>query len=72
VKFVPQLRCEGTTRRAITLAQGRSRKSVSVFDAAGNAGIGGKALADRSEVEVCALLFPGRGEHESVFAQPDW
>ena len=29
-------------------------------------------IADSSDGEVYARLFPGRGEHQSVFAQPDW
>ncbi|WP_256041513.1 IS21 family transposase [Cryobacterium sp. SO1] len=72
-KLVLQLRAEGMTGRAIAIAQGMSRKSVlAVFDAAEKAGIGNDGHAGRSEAEVYALLFPGRGEHESVFVQPDW
>jgi hypothetical protein len=29
-------------------------------------------VAGQSEAEVYSRLFPGRGEHESVFTQPDW
>lgn len=29
-------------------------------------------MREKSENEVYALLFPGRGDHQSVFAQPDW
>lgn len=72
-KRVLELRAEGMTGRAIALAQGMSRKSVlAVFDAADKVGIGGSGLADRSDAELYALLFPGRGDHESVFVQPDW
>lgn len=72
-KLVLELRAEGMTGRAIALAQGMSRKSVlAVFDAADLAGIGRDGHAGRSDAEVYALLFPGRGEHESVFVQPDW
>ena len=63
----------GLSGRAIAGSQGMSRKSVTaVLDAADRAGIGWDEIAERSEGEVYALLFPGRGEHESVFAQPDW
>lgn len=72
-KLVLQLRAEGMTGRAIVLAQGMSRKSVlAVFDAAEKAGLGRDGHVNRSDAEVYALLFPGRGEHESVFVQPDW
>lgn len=72
-KFVLQLRAEGLSGRAIASSQRMSRKSITaVLEAADRAGIGWDDVADRSEDEVYALLFPGRGEHESVFAQPDW
>ncbi|WP_174776387.1 hypothetical protein [Cryobacterium sp. TMT1-66-1] len=72
-KRVLELRAEGMTGRAIALAQGMSRKSVlAVFDAADKAGIDRDAHVNRSDAEVYSLLFPGRGEHESVFVQPDW
>ncbi|MFC5932247.1 IS21 family transposase [Cryobacterium melibiosiphilum] len=72
-KRVLELRAEGMTGRAIALAEGMSRKSVlAVFDAAEKAGIGRDGHVGRSDAEVYALLFPGRGEHESVFVQPDW
>lgn len=54
-------------------AQGMSRRSVSdVLDAAKMAGVGWDGVADRPDDEVYALLFPGRGERESVHEQPDW
>jgi len=57
----------------VNIAQGMSRKSVlAVFDAADKSGIGSDGHAGRSGAEVYELLFPGRGEHESVFVQPDW
>ena len=72
-KRVLELRAEGMTGRAIALAESMSRKSVlAVFDAADKAGIGRDGHVGRSDAEVYALLFPGRGEHESVFVQPDW
>ncbi|WOQ16961.1 IS21 family transposase [Raineyella sp. W15-4] len=72
-KLVLQLRAEGLSGRAIATSQAMSRKSVTaVLEAADVAGVGWDEVADRSEGEVYGLLFPGRGEHESVFAQPDW
>ena len=35
-------------------------------------GVGWDDIADSSEGEVYPALFPGRGVHQSVFAQPDW
>jgi|SRR5690625_1788092 len=72
-KLVLQLRAEGLSGRAIASSQGMSRKSVrAVFEAADDAGIDWDDVADLSDEEVYSRLFPGRGEHESVFAQPDW
>ena len=72
-KRVLELRAEGMTGRAIAVAQGMSRKSVlAVFDAADKIGLDRDGHLNRSETEVYSLLFPGRGEHESVFVQPDW
>ncbi|GFK17738.1 hypothetical protein KbCgl_03100 [Corynebacterium glutamicum] len=64
-KLVLQLRAEGLSGSAISSSQAISRKSVAtVIDAAEAAG------ADWDE--VYELLFPGRGEHHSVFAEPNW
>lgn len=72
-KLVLQLRAEGLSGRAIAASQGMSRKSITaVLEAAEAAGVDWDEVAERPEVEVYALLFPGRGEHESVFVQPDW
>ncbi|WP_409046895.1 IS21 family transposase [Microbacterium sp. HA-8] len=71
-KLVLRLRAEGFTGRQIA-AQGMSRTSVAaVIDAADRGGIGWDDVADLDEAEVYARLFPGRGEHDSVHAQPDW
>lgn len=68
-----QLRAEGLSGRAIAASQGMSRKSITaVPEAADAAGVVWDDIADSSEGEVYARLFPGRGEHQSVFAQPDW
>jgi len=69
---VLRLRAEGFTGRQIA-AQGMSRTSVAaVIDAADREGVGWDDVAELEEADVYARLFPGRGEHESVHAQPDW
>ena len=72
-KLVLQLRAEGLSGRAIAGSQAMSRKSVTqVLEAADAAGLGWDDVKDRADSEVYGLLFPGRGDHHSVFAQPDW
>lgn len=72
-KLVLQLRAEGLSGRAIAASQQMSRKSVTaVLEAADAAGVGWVDVKDHTDTEVYALLFPGRGEHQSVFTQPDW
>lgn len=71
-KLVLRLRAEGFSKRQIE-AQGMSRHSViAVFDAADREGIDYDAVAGLDDAEVYSRLFPGRGEHDSVHAQPDW
>ena len=72
-KLVLQLRNQNLSRRAIESAHKISRHSIqAVLDAAELAGLGWDDVAEMSEAEVYAALFPGRGVRESVFAQPDW
>ncbi len=72
-KLVLQLRDQNLSRRAIESAHKISRHSIqAVLDAAELAGLGWDDVAELSEGEVYAALFPGRGVRESVFAQPDW
>src|SRR5699024_7612273 len=72
-KLVLQLRADGLSARAIAASQGMSRKSVAaVLEAADAAGLGWDDAKDRTDAEVYELVFPGRGQHQSVFAQPDW
>ncbi len=72
-KLVLQLRNQSLSRRAIESAHGISRHSIqAVLDAADRLGFGWNDVAEMSEAEVYAALFPGRGVRESVFAQPDW
>lgn len=71
-KLVLRLRAEGFSGRQIA-AQGMSRHSVAaVIDAADREGLSWDDVADLDEQAVYARLFPGRGEHVSVHAQPDW
>ena len=72
-KLVLQLRNQGLSGRSIASAQGIARNSVrAVLDSADRLGIGWDDVEEMSEAEVYAAVFPGRGVHESVFAQPDW
>ncbi len=71
-KLVLKLRAEGFSGRQIA-AQGMSRASVAaVLEAADREGVDYDVVADLDDAAVYAWLFPGRGEHESVHAQPDW
>lgn len=72
-KLVLQLRAEGLSGRAIASSQGMSRRSVTaVIEAADAVGVGWDDVAELPDGDVYAKLFPGRGEFESVFAQPNW
>ena len=72
-KLALQLRNQSLSRRAIESAHGISRHSIqAVLEAADRLGLGWNEVAEMSEAEVYAALFPGRGVRESVFAQPDW
>lgn len=72
-KLVLRLHAQGLSGRAIARSQGMSRRSVSdVLDAARAVGVGWDDVAGKTDGEVYALLFPGRGERESVYEQPDW
>lgn len=71
-KLVLRLRSEGLSRRQIA-AQGMSRHSVDAVIAAADAQrLSYDDVAALSDAEVYERLFPGRGEHQSVYAQPDW
>ena len=72
-KLVLQLRNQGLSGRAIASAQGIARNSVqAVVDSADRLGLGWDDVEEMPAAGVYAALFPGRGVHESVFAQPDW
>lgn len=71
-KLVLRLRSEGLSRRQIA-KQGMSRHSVDAVIAAADAeGVTFDDVADLPDADVYERLFPGRGEHHSVYAQPDW
>lgn len=71
-KLVLQLRAQGYSGRQIA-AHGMSRHSVAaVIDAADRANISWDDISEKSDSEVYSLLFPGRGEHVSVYPVPDW
>lgn len=68
-KLILKQRADGLSGRAISTSLGASRRSVStVLEAAEQRSINWDEVREKSESEVYALLFPGRGDHESVFA----
>jgi transposase len=72
-KLILQLRASGLSRNAIASAQKMAKQSVfAVFDAADALGVTYDDIAGKDDGEVYRLLFPGRNNHVSVFAEPDW
>ena len=72
-KLVLELRAQGLSARAIAAGHGISRNSIAaVFEAVDRAHITWDDLAELSEAEVYQVVFPHRGAHQSVYAQPDW
>ncbi|MGW8592559.1 hypothetical protein ACWGLC_12730 [Dietzia sp. NPDC055877] len=72
-ELVLQLRAEGLAGGAIAASRGMSRKSVAaVLEAANETEASWDDVAKLADEQLCARLFPGRGERGSVFAQPDW
>lgn len=68
-----QLRAKGLSGRSIAASQQISRNSfAAVREAADAARLGQEDVADLPDAKVYSRLFPGRGEHESVIAEPDW
>lgn len=71
-RLILKLRAEGFSARQIE-AQGMSRHSVAaVVQAAEREGVTWEIADNLSDADVYARLFPGRGDHESVYTQPDW
>ena len=65
-KLVLQLRAEGLSGRSIAASQGMSRKSIAaVLEAADATETSWDDVAELTDEQVYARLFPGRGEHES-------
>jgi len=65
-KLVLQLRAEGLSGRSIAASQGMSRKSIAaVLEAADATETSWDDVVELSDEQVCARLFPGRGEHDS-------
>lgn len=72
-KLVLQLRAEGLAGGVTSASQGMSRRSITaVLEAADAADVGWGDIADQSTDRAYALLFTGRGERRSVFAEPVW
>lgn len=72
-KLVLELRAQGVSARAIAAGQGISRNSIaSVLEAADRLNLRWEDVAELPEHEVYECLFPGRADHRSVYAQPDW
>ena len=72
-KLVLRLRYQGLSRNAIAVGYGMSKHSViDVFDAADRLGVSYRDVEEKTDGEVYAMLFPGRGVVESVYGQPDW
>lgn len=72
-KLVLRLREQGLSRNAIAVGYGMSKHSViDVFDAADRLNVSYDGVEDKTDDEVYALLFPGRGVIESAYEQPDW
>lgn len=72
-KLVLELRAQGVSARAIAAGQGMSRNSIaSVLEAADRLNLRWEDSAELPEYEVYERLFPGRADHRSVYAQPDW
>ena len=72
-KLILRLHSQGISGRAIAASQGMSRHSISaVLQAAEAMGVSFEDVVEASDEDVYGLLFPGRGEHESIYVQPDW
>ena len=71
-KLILKLRADGLSGRAISTSGGASRRSVSgVLEGAEQRHISWDEVREKTENEVYALLFPGRGDYQSVYA-PVW
>ena len=72
-KAILRLNDQGLSGRAIARSLGIARQSVAEVQAASAAaGIAYPDVETKPDDEVYSMLFPGRGERESVYEQPDW
>lgn len=72
-KAILRLNDQGLSGRAIARSLGIARQSVAeVLAASAAAGIAYPDVETKPDDEVYSMLFPGRGERESVYEQPDW
>ena len=72
-KAILRLNDQGLSGRAIAGSPGIARQSVAeVLAASAAAGIAYPDVETKPDDEVYSMLFPGRGERESVCEQPDW
>lgn len=72
-KAILRLNGQGLSGRAIARSSGIARQSVAeVLAASAAAGIVYPDVETKPDGEVYSMLFPGRGERESVYGQPDW
>ena len=72
-KAILRLNDQGLSGRAIARSLGIARQSVAeVLSASAAAGIAYPDVEAKPDDEVYSMLFPGRGERESVYEQPDW
>ena len=72
-KAILRLNDQGLSGRAIARSLGIARRSVAEVQAASAAaGIAYPDVETKPDDEVYSMLFPGRGERESVYEQPDW
>lgn len=72
-KAILRLNDQGLSGRAIARSLGIARQSVAeVLAASAAAGIAYPDVETKPDGEVYSMLFPGRGERESVYGQPDW
>lgn len=72
-KLLLQQRAEGLSGGVTSASHGMSRRSITaVLEAADAADVGWDDIADQSTDMAYALLFTGRGERRSVFAEPTW
>lgn len=72
-KVILRLNGQGLSGRTMVRSPGIARRSVAeVLEVSSAAGIAYPGVAAKPDDEVHSMLFPGRGERESVYERPDW